>query len=416
MQRLKVLLSAYSCEPGKGSESGIGWNVACGMARYHDVWVLTRAQNRRRVEPVLATNPVKGLTMVYHDFTGVPAAWDGEDSLASIHYPLWQLSLYAAARRLHRSVGFDVAHHVTWGRHWSPSLLSVLGVPFIWGPVGGGESTPRPFLEGLGARGRISEHCREAARWVGEHDPLVRLTARRCQLALATTPETAQRLRGLCVRDIRLFGHAALSGAQIESLASLNPAPPSPVCFISMGRLLHWKGFHLGLQAFAKANITKAQYLVVGDGPQRARLESLARQLGILERVTFTGWIPRKDALAQLERSHVLVHPSFHDSGGWVCIEAMAAGRPVLCLDLGGPSTIVDARSGVKIAAHNPEEAVAQLAFEMQHLAHDPERRLRLGAAAREVARTAYLWEHKIDAIARIYDEVLSQAAPMRET
>lgn len=226
MQRLKVLLSAYSCEPGKGSESGIGWNVACGMARHHDVWVLTRAQNRRLVEPALAANPVKGLTIVYHDFIGVPGGWDGEDSLASIHYPLWQLSLYAAARRLHRSIGFDIAQHVTWGRHWSPSLLSLLGIPFIWGPLGGGESTPPPFLEGLGARGRIAERCRDAARWVGERDPFVRVTARRCALALATTPETAQRLRALRVRQIRLLGHAALSQSQINSLASVTEAPP----------------------------------------------------------------------------------------------------------------------------------------------------------------------------------------------
>jgi glycosyltransferase involved in cell wall biosynthesis len=409
MGRLKVLLSAYSCEPGKGSESGIGWNVACGMARHHDVWVLTRAQNQRRGEPVLSTNPVPGLKVVYHDFIGVPRRWDGEDSLASLHYPLWQLSLYAAAKRLHRRIGFDIAQHVTWGRHWSPSLLSRLGIPFIWGPIGGGESTPAAFLEGLGARGRIAERCRNAARWIGEHDPFVKLTARHCDLALATTPETAQRLRALNVREIRLLGHAALSRSQTESLAALKAPPPQPLRFISLGRLLHWKGFHLGLQAFAQANIALAEYVIVGDGPQRERLETLAHRLNLGGRVTFTGWVPRNDALAQLERSHVLVHPSFHDSGGWACIEAMAAGRPVLCLDLGGPATIVDARSGVKIPSQDPQQAIRALADEMQRFAREPQRLLTLGASAREVAKTSYLWEHRVDAMAAIYTEVLSR-------
>jgi glycosyltransferase involved in cell wall biosynthesis len=416
MGRLKVLLSAYSCEPGKGSESGIGWNVACGMAGHHDVWVLTRAQNRRRIEPFLSRNPVPGLTISYHDLSGVPAGWDGENSLCGIHYPFWQLSLYAAARRLHRQVGFDIAQHVTWGRHWAPSMMSRLNIPFIWGPVGGGESTPPAFLEGLGARGRITERCRNAARWIGEHDPFVRLTAQRCALALATTAETAQRLRGLQVREVRLLGHAALNRAQVDSLAALKAPPPHPFRFISMGRLLHWKGFHLGLQAFAKANLPDAEYVVVGDGPQRPRLQDLAHRLGIAGRVTFTGWIPRNEALTHLERSHVLVHPSFHDSGGWVCIEAMAAGRPVLCLDLGGPATIVDARSGVKIPSQDPAQAVIALASEMQGFAREPQRLRTLGASAREVARTSFLWEHRVDAMAEIYAEVLSRGSRAQET
>ena len=407
MKRLKVLMSAYSCEPGKGSESGIGWNIACGMAKRHDVWVLTRSQNRRRIEPELSKQPVAGLTIVYFDVPGMPRQWDGEDSLAQIHYPLWQLCLYGAARRLHRQIGFDIAQHITWGRYWGPSLLSLLDIPFVWGPVGGGESAPRAFIKGIGMRARLSEYCRDIVRWLGEHDPFVRVTARRCAVALATTPETGRRLEALRVRSVKILGHAALDHASIESLAAMEPAP-LPVTFLSMGRLLYWKGFHLALQAFAEAGIPDARYILVGDGPYRHSLESLTHSLGVSDRVTFFGQLPRTAALEKLKLSHVLVHPSLHDSGGWVCIEAMAAGRPVLCLDQGGPATFVDEECGVKIAAVNPRQVISELAGHMRRFSEKPDRAFTMGAAARAAVVRSYSWEHKIDAIERLYEQALA--------
>ena len=67
MRRLKVLMSAYACEPGRGSEPGVGWVVASEMARYHDVWVITRPNHRPFIEAELARNPQPDLHFVYWD-------------------------------------------------------------------------------------------------------------------------------------------------------------------------------------------------------------------------------------------------------------------------------------------------------------------------------------------------------------
>ena len=98
---------------------------------------------------------------------------------------------------------------------------------------------------------------------------------------------------------------------------------------------MHWKGFHLGLRAFACANLPDAEYWILGDGAELNQLQILADNLGIAQRVKFWGKLSREETLNKLRDCHVLVHPSLHDSGGWVCLEAMAAGRPVICLDLG---------------------------------------------------------------------------------
>lgn len=170
MKRLKVLLSAFACEPDRGSEPGVGWNLAWEMAkRHHDVWVLTRTTQREAIEAKLASDPMPGLHFAYYDVPRWPPHWDyvKRKNLMELHYYLWQVGAHATARRLHRQVGFDVAQHVTFVRYWMPSLLARLPVPFIWGPVGGGGVCTQVVLQGAG-------QAWEAVRDVPGCCPLVR--------------------------------------------------------------------------------------------------------------------------------------------------------------------------------------------------------------------------------------------------
>src|SRR5207244_4392696 len=151
--------------------------------------------------------------------------------------------------------------------------------------------------------------------------------------------------------------------------------------FVSCGRLLDWKGFELGLRAFAQSGLRDAQYWIIGDGRQRRRLENLAHALGISDRVHFWGVLPRQTTLQQMAMCDVLVHPSLHDSGGTVCVEAMAARKPVICLDHGGPGVQVTDRTGFPIAVGTADKVIGDIAAAMQALAADPQLRKRMGAA-----------------------------------
>jgi glycosyltransferase involved in cell wall biosynthesis len=388
-------MSAYACEPGQGSEQGVGWSVAREMAKYHDVWVITRANNRASIERALRDRPAPQLCFVYFDFPSWSRWWKRGQRGLQVYYYLWQVGAYFLARRFHRTVGFDVVHHVTFGKYWAPSFLALLPIPFVWGPVGGAESAPRAFWVNLGLRGKSHETARALARWFGERDPFVVLTARRSALALAKTEETARRLRLLGARDVRIFFEAGLPAAEIDRLARSASSNGGPVRFVGVGNLLHLKGFHLGLCAFAQAGIKNAEYWIIGDGPEREHLKAAAHDLGIAERVRFWGWLPRAEALQRVAECHALVHPSLHDSGGWVCMEAMAAGRPVICLDLGGPAAQVTGHTGLKVLAHDPQQAVRDLAEAMRRLAGAPGLRALLGEAGKRRSREVFCWEPK---------------------
>lgn len=408
---MKVLLSAYSCEPGMGSERGVGWNIVREIARYHDVWVLTRPdESRDAIEAELARNPIPNLHFVYFTlpFWQDSRKW-GQSGGMQIHYYLWQIQAYFVARKLHRQIEFDLIHHVTFVKYSSPSFLTLLPVPFVWGPVGGGESAPKAFWQDFGFKAKAYERARNLTRWLGEIDPFVRYTAKRSSAIRATTEDTAQRLyqMGADANKVEILSQLGLSEAEISDLAQYQMPEDVPIRFISIGRLLHWKGFHLGIRAFHEANLANAEYWIVGEGFELARLQSLARDLGIADRVKFCGSLSRQETLSTLASCHVLVHPSLHDSGGMVCMEAMAAGRPVICLDLGGPAVQVTDKTGFKIKAHTPQQAVSDLASAMIQLYSDRELRNRLSQAGKQQVRQNYSWQLFGDRINRLYTTIV---------
>ena len=411
---MKILISAYSCEPGAGSERGLGWNVAREVAKYHEVWVLTRPdESKEAIEAELEANPVPNLKFVYFTlpFWQDSMRW-GQSGAMQIHYYLWQIQAYFVARRLHQEIDFDAAHHVTFVKYSSPSFLSLLPIPFVWGSVGGGESAPRTFWQDFSLKAKAYELARSLARGIGERDPFVAMTAKKSSVIRVTTKDTASRIHKLRVKigHLQISSESSLPQAEIARISGYQAAEDTSVRFISMGRLLHWKGFHLGIKAFAQANLPNAEYWVVGDGAELEALKALAKELKIEKKVKFWGRLPREETLTKLGQAQVLVHPSLHDSGGWVCLEGMAAKKPVICLDLGGPAIQVTEKTGIKVTAHNPTQTVADLAAAMERLANSPELRASMGEAGLELVRENFSLEGMGRELDRLYTSIVRES------
>jgi glycosyltransferase involved in cell wall biosynthesis len=408
MSRLKALFSVYACNPQKGSESGKGWRVVSHMAAYHDVWAITRANNRPAIEDTLSKTPISGLQFVYYDLPSWARFWKRGQRGAQFYYYLWQIGAYLHARNLHRQIKFDLVHHYTFGKYWTPSFLCLLAVPFIWGPVGGGESAPRNFASYFGFRGWIYERLRDAVRWLGEQDPFVRLTARRSAIAYATTVDSERRMRSLGVRNIKVAAAIALDDQDIRRLGELSNPGDTSMRFIFIGRLLAWKGISLAIEALSQAQISNAELWIVGGGPEDAELRRKVEELGVSDKVKFWGELLRTQAFEKLGQCHVLVHPSLHDSGGWVCLEAMAARRPVICLDHAGPGALVANGAGVKIPAESDRQVVRDIAAAMRLLAANPQLRVRMGEVGRNLVLAHFAWPSKCAEMSRMYATLLA--------
>ena len=408
---MKILLSAYACEPGKGSEPGVGWNWVRQISRQHEVWAITRAANRKAIEGALREEPLPNAHWVYFDLPRWARFWKKGGRGVHAYYYLWQAGAYFVARKLHRRIGFDLAHHVTFVNYLMPSFLALLPLPCVWGPVGGGESSPRTFLSSFSLRGQIYERVRDLARAAAHLDPFTRLTARRATLAFSTARDTERCLRSLGCSNAIVYSEAGLTGEEIRRLGALPLRRSAPFRVLSIGRLIHLKGFEFGLRAFAQfqRECPASEYWLIGDGPERRRLERLARKLGVAWKVTFWGSQPRSVVLEKLAACDTLLHPSLHDSGGWVCLEAMAAGRPVVCLDLGGPAIQVTEETGIRVPATTPGQVVGDLASALMKLGADPTLRAQLGGEGRHRVEALFHWRKKADFMMQAYRKVAPQ-------
>jgi glycosyltransferase involved in cell wall biosynthesis len=401
-------MSAYSCRPKWGSEPGVGWRFATEIARRHQVWALVDQSNQPFIErhPPASENP----RFLYHKVPLWPTCPEKSHLGIQLHYYLWQRTIASVAASLHKEIGFDVVHHANWARCWMPSGLAELDVPFVWGPIGAAEGVPAGFLNGFGWRARLSERLRNAARRVACLDPALRRTARRAAVALVTTGETREKVVSLGVRHTAQMGTVGFSEEELRDFRNL-PAPDSSLFrAVCIGRLLHWKGFHLAIRGFARFHRQwpRSELWIVNDGPEEGRLKELARTESAAEAVRFWGKLPSvEDVYAKLANCRVLIHPALHETFGVACTEAMASGRPVICLDVGGPATQVTSDSGFRVSSSSQEAAIQGIADALEQLYKDPTLCARLGEGARERVAAEFSSDALTSRIDALYEDVV---------
>lgn len=346
---MKLLLSAYACEPDKGSEPEVGWRVLLAAAQRHDVWLLTRRNNAESIRRGLVGLGLDGAVTV----VGVDL---GESALAVKragrrlglywYYHRWQALAGETARKLHERVAFDVVHHVTLATYWTPSGVSDLGPPFVWGPVGGGTSVPWTLLPSLGLKGAGYETARWLVQRVWYQLNGASSLARRSTTTLVQNLETAQRLR---LAEPHVLPNALSVKVPEDGFAARRSSD-----VVMVGRLIALKAPRLALLAMRDLEHPTARLILVGDGPETPRLRRLADRLQIAHKVVFRGAIARDDVFRQVAEGGVLLHPALHEESPLAVAEALSVGTPVVALDRAGPRQVAQYWPGVPFVGVRP--------------------------------------------------------------
>jgi glycosyltransferase involved in cell wall biosynthesis len=337
---------------------------------------------------------------------------------------LWQMRAYFTAKKLHEQVKFDVFHHITFANDWMASYIgALLPVPFFRGPGGGAHRTPEGFLCEYSLGARCWERFRSFGQWVLRLDPFFIRGQQRARVILLCNREAADAVpdrfrhklqlfpvNGISAEDLRIIGGE--NGQKEQSAESVpDQQTPSPKLFdvLYAGKLLGLKGVALGIRGFAlfAERHSDVRFSLVGDGPERAHLETLIRELGVGKCVHLQKWVPRLELLALMRASDVFLFPSLRDGGGAVVVEAMAVGKPVVCMDLAGPGLHVTENCGIKISPQTPGQAVKGIANALERLYGDRELLARMGKAARHRAEEVYGLDKLGDRLRGIYESVL---------
>lgn len=412
---MKVLISAFSCGPGRGSEPGVGWNVAVEAARLgHEVVVLTQSEFAEDIERQVAGGKLPpGISFDIFMPSWLARARDfglrhNQPALTwHVVSVLWQFAALMHVRRRYRTAGFDLIHHVTFAGIRHPTLLTMLKVPAVLGPLGGGDRVPLALRKSFPWKYWFVELARDLHNCALRADPITRSAFHRARVIFLRTESAMVAVprrdrHKVCVRV----------GLGVADTVDAKPVPRSdgePFKLLYAGALLYLKGVHLALRALAHArqNGVDATLTIAGDGPARKDYEQLTHQLGLTPYVAFRGQLKRDELLKTYREHHALLFPSLRDAGGMVILEAWSQALPVICLGLGGPGKLVDETCGrvIDVTGLSETECAEALGSAILTLANNDTLRLAIGHGA--VARYGlFSWKR---VVAEIYTEISRQ-------
>jgi glycosyltransferase involved in cell wall biosynthesis len=406
-RRPRLLMLAYDCVPGEGSDAGLGWQLARQAAEHCETWVLCREDKCRHkiAQYTESHGAVDGLHFEY-----IPhkrwERWIGRNWYSYyISYHSWHRRAFAVARQLHAQIDFDVVHQVTFNGFREPGLLWKLGVPFVWGPVGGTQAYPWRFLAGAGIRGAVHEATRTLLNSFQLRFSRRVRQASKSAVALVAANSTTQKYFA------RVHGRSSvlMTDVGIDQLVERKTASrrsKQPLRLLWVGKCECHKALHLLLEALSRLPDGLAYELrIVGSGKLESRWRRMAERLGVAARCHWMGWLPHNEALKQYAWADLFVFTSLRDTSGNVVVEAFSHGLPVICLDHQGARDMVTDRCGIKIPLTTSREAVDGFAAAITRLAHDATSLMTLSHGAIERA-SHFKWSRQGARIGAIYSEI----------
>lgn len=400
---MKVLLSAYSCSPGSGSEPGVGWNWAINLAKLgHQVWVATRENNKINIEKEIKNNRQLPLVnFIYFDLPPIVLQFKNTMGVHA-YYELWQYNLYKIIKIKHKELNFELIHHITFGVLRQPSYLYKLNIPLVFGPIGGAEYTPDFLKKNLPFDAKIWDFIREKSNNILLKRRAVKACLNKADLILSKTEETANFLK---VHGFKSYLQPEIG---IDKLIDVDKNTIVNPCFsiLYIGRLLHWKGIHLALKAFKifAAKYPDTSFTIIGIGPFEKFLKNLAVELEISDKVIFKGWVNHQDVDVYYKASRVFLFPSLHDSSGNVVLEAMKYHLPVVALALGGPNILLgkDCPTLVAVLEKEEDKVIKNLAATLSRLYTDEN----FYRNAKNWTATKIVAYHWVDVVRNAYKQV----------
>jgi glycosyltransferase involved in cell wall biosynthesis len=417
MSRFRILVIAHGSSPDTVSMPYVTFSHAAALAQLHDVSLVIGSPTENPVRRAKA--PFRTIEVVRMPLLERIYAWSlrrifkynfDTQALTAFGYPFAVAFEWHAWRQLRRRIvagEFDVVLRVMPMTAVLPSPFAFFlrkgPIPFVIGPLNGGLPWPPGFRQLENQREWIAS-IRNLYRYL----PFARSTYRHAAAIIAASSQTYSEFaeysdkrffvpepgiaRSLCYGDLR----SPERGAKLE--------------LIFVGGLVPRKACDLALRAAAPLlRSDLARFTVVGDGPERNRLEQLTDSLGIQKAVLFCGWLKHAEVLKHLRSADVFVFPSLRDNGAGVVFEALGSGAVPVVVDFGGPGDIVHPGVGYKVAMTTEDDIVAQMEKILMELAHNRERLEQLRRQGLTYVQECLTWDAKAQSVTRVLDWVVRQ-------
>jgi glycosyltransferase involved in cell wall biosynthesis len=391
---IKILLSAYKCDPEKGSETGNPWNWAVNLVRQgHEVWVLTHDWGGGE-HRLLSEDEAESLHFIDVPISQRIRAVRGQPGIY-LRYLAWQRAAYRVAEKLDARHHFDVVHHVSWGSLAWGSPLWRLGPPFILGPVGGGQVAPKGYRRYLGDRWPREVLRTFVVRWILPINPLTRRTVKGAHMVLVANKETLRLVQRLGAQRAHLAADTGIPPGYVETAEGRELSAGETLRIVWVGRLFEIKGLRLALEALSSVTDASWHLTVVGGGRLEAELPGWLKELGLEDRVDLLGQVDWGEVAAAYRVAHIMLFSSLRDSMGAQLFEAMGSGLPVVTLNHHGGRDMLPEEAATKVPVGTPRQTASDIAAAIREIAAHPEVVREMSGAALAFA-AENTWEIKV--------------------
>lgn len=402
----KVLIIAYACEPGKTSEPGVGWNFVKEISKSYSTTVITRKNNKVPIEKDEFCNA----NFLYYDLPNFFLFVKKRVPLGTqLYYFLWQWAVYL---KWHKKINkehlkFSILHHLNFGITWITPPAFLFKIPFVWGPIGGGDVVPFRFLKNMDYRSILQESLYTFVNSIAKISVISYLTKRKSN-AIIFRNESAKnsflgfdRSKGFIISETATTILKMRKGKQIHN----------ELHAICVGRMNYWKGFIFAVQGFHVFLMEggKGKLEIFGDGPEKVEIEKYIKINNLQKHIFLRGFVDNEIVLKSMDEAHVLLHPSFRDGGSWAIMEAMSNGLPVICLNTSGPKDMVTEQCGLLVDLKSPKQVSRDIGNGLLGFMSHKENYNRLSENAILRISENYNWGKRGLQIKNIYNYVLGE-------
>lgn len=428
---LRPLLIAEQCNPEQFSVPLVGWSQVQALFRRKDLQphLITQVRNRdaivraglREGDDFTAIDTERLSKNLYRVAgllgSGKGKGWTTLAALKSLSDSAFERKALAQFGDRLKRAEFDLVHRITPLSPTRPCRFAAFlkknapDCPLVLGPLNGGLPWPPGFNDARHAEREWLSYVRGASRWLPGRRSTLQNTRAFMIGSRATWAQIPPEVRERCT----YVPENAVDPARFPGLgepvdAGSEPDGDRPLRLVFLGRLVPYKCCDLALSAAAGLlRAGKARFEVVGDGPERAKLEALAKELGVDDAVDFRGWVPHEEVREVLEKNDLLVFPSVREFGGGVVSEAMAAGVVPIVVDYGGPAELCSPTTGWILPLGRRGDIVKKLEEALQDAAVDREGIRKRAQAGKERIRGLLTWDAKATQTRSVYQWALGQ-------
>lgn len=418
MHHHRVLILAESCNPEWPSLPVVGYKYALALAAEVDATIVTHIRNRENIEK--AGKMTDRFTYIDNEWLAAPmykiatilrggreVAWSTSQIMAYLPYLAFEKQALQHFWSDLEAGTFNVVHRITPMSPTLPSYFSGrITQPFVIGPLNGNLDWPAAFA----AEQKREREMVRKLRGLYSYLPFARATYRNAACVLAAFEHTIRDLQYADATRMVPFPEIGFDPDLFHATGRNTPfAGNGPKRFLYAGRLVPYKVPEVAVRAFVESSALEAHILhVVGDGPERARLQQIVEQHGATDRVIFEGRKTQAEVADFMRRCDAFVFPSIRELGAGVVIEAMASGMTCLVTNYGAPADLAADGRGVRIDLQPLDGLVRDYQTAMERCLVDAKDHADMAHRARIYAAQLYTWTHKATYTAKIYDAVLS--------